>query len=192
MVLPTAQRELRHAFLGGFVGQMVSGVIWILSAAVSTWVAPAFGMAVLFFASMLLFPLTQLTLRAIGRPARLSPSSPLEQLATQIAFTVPINFLLVAAATLYRETWFYPASMVVVGAHYLPFMFLYGMGHFGVLGGLLISGGAGIALYGPDMFSLGGWVSAVILIAFAFVARRVVLREEGRQHVGEGMISGIG
>ena len=76
---------------------------------------------------MLRFPLTQVVLRTIGRRPTLSPDNTLGQLATQIAFTVPMNFLLVAAATLYRENWFYPASMIVVGAHYLPFIFLYGM-----------------------------------------------------------------
>lgn len=34
--------------------------------------------------------------------------------------------------------------MVVIGAHYLPFMFLYGIWQFGILGGLLISGGTAL------------------------------------------------
>ena len=179
MLITTAQREMRSAFLGGFVGQLVTALIWAASAAVSTWKAPRYGMAVLVFASIVLFPVTQLVLRALGRPARLSHDNTLGQLATQIAFTVPINFLLVGAATLYRENWFYPAAMIVVGAHYLPFIFLYGMWHFGVLGGLMIVGGAAIGIYGPDVFSLVGWLSALMLIAFAVVGRQVVLREEG-------------
>ena len=101
------------------------------------------GMAILFFVSMVLFPLTQLTLRLMWRPAKLRKENSLNQLATQIAFTVPIRFILVGAATLYRENLFYPASMVVVGAHYLPFIFLYGMPQFGLLAGLLIAGGVG-------------------------------------------------
>jgi hypothetical protein len=180
MFIKDAQKEVRSAFIGGFVGQSIAGIIWALSAAVSTWGTPRLGMAVLFFVSMLLFPLTQFTLQLMGRPAKLSTGNTLHQLATQIAFTVPIGFILVGAATLYRENWFYPASMVVVGAHYLPFIFLYGMPQFGILAGLLILGGVGIGLYGPNVFSLGGWISAVILISFAFIGRRVILREEGR------------
>ena len=68
--------------------------------------------------------------------------------------------------------------MIAVGAHYLPFIFLYGMPQFGALAGLLIGGGALLALYGPDAFSLGGWLSAVAFILFAFVGRQAVLREE--------------
>ena len=180
MLIKEAQREIRSAFLGGFVGQLIAGIIWALSAAVSTWDTPRLGMAVLFFVSMFLFPLTQFTLKLMGRPAKLSAENTLNQLAIQIAFTVPIGFILVGAATLYRENWFYPASMVVVGAHYLPFIFLYGMPHFGILAGLLIAGGIGIGLYGPDIFSLGGWISAIIFIIFAFIGRSVILGEEGR------------
>jgi hypothetical protein len=178
MLIADAQREMRAAFLGGFVGQLVAGAIWAISAAVGTWARPAYGMGVLFFVSMLLFPLTQLILRLVGRPARLSAGNTLGQLATQIAFTVPIGFALVGGATLYRENWFYPASMVLVGSHYLPFMFLYGMWQFGVLGGLLIAGGLAIGLYGPDAFSMGGWVGAGLLLGFAFWGRYLVLREE--------------
>ncbi len=181
MFIHEAQREVRSAFLGGFVGQLIAGIIWAVSAAVSTWISPSAGMAVLFFVSMLLFPLTQLTLRLIGRPATLSADNSLNQLAMQIAFTVPIGFILVGAATLYRQNWFYPASMVVVGAHYLPFIFLYGMPQFGLLAGLLIAGGVGLGLYGPDVFSLGGWISALVLLVFAFVGRSVVMQEERKQ-----------
>ena len=63
MNIVEAQREMRSAFLGGFGGQLVAGVIWAASAAVGTWIGPAPGMATLFFGCMLLFPLTQLLLR---------------------------------------------------------------------------------------------------------------------------------
>ncbi|MFN3981287.1 MAG: DUF7010 family protein, partial [Caldilinea sp.] len=102
----------------------------------------------------------------------------------QVAFTVPLNFLLVGAATLYRENWFFPAAMIGVGAHYLPFITLYGMKMFGILAGLLVVIGAGLALYGPDIFSLGGWITAVLLVAFAFLGRHLVLLEERRNETG--------
>ena len=181
MIITEAQREVRFVFLGGFIGQLVAGIIWALSAAVSTWGAPQWGMTVLFFVSMLLFPVTQLILKLMGGPAKLSVQNSLGQLATQVAFTVPIGFILVFAATLYQQNWFYPASMIVVGAHYLPFIFLYGMPHFGVLAGVLVVGGVGIGMYGPDVFSLGGWVGAVVLAVFAFVGRSLILKEENQE-----------
>jgi hypothetical protein len=180
MNIKDSQREMRSAFLGGFAGQLISGIIWLVAAALGSWLSPTTGMAALFFGSMGIFPLTQLGVRLLGRPGKVSPENGLWSLGSQVAFTVPLNFLLVGAATLYRENWFFPAAMVVVGAHYLPFITLYGMKMFGILAGLLVVAGAGLALYGPDVFSLGGWATAILLIVFAFLGRHLVLREEGQ------------
>ncbi|HPH96438.1 MAG TPA: hypothetical protein PKW33_11685 [Anaerolineaceae bacterium] len=177
MTISEAQHNMRTAYLGGFAGQLVSGLIWAIASAVSLW-QPKSGMAVLFFGCMFIFPLAQLLLKVMGRDAAaIARDNPLNGLATQIAFTVPVNFLLVGAALLYRENWFFPAAMVVVGAHYLPFIFLYGMRMFSALAGILALGGAGLALYGPDLFSLGGWITAAVLIIFAFVGRSIALAE---------------
>lgn len=178
MEIKHAQSEMRSAFLGGFAGQLVSGLIWLIAAATSLFINPIYGMAILFFGSMLIFPLTQALIRALGRSGKTSEDNGLWPLGAQTAFTVPINFLLVGAATLYRQDWFFPASMIVIGAHYLPFITLYGMKMFGVLAGLLVIGGLGLALYGPMVFSLGGWLTGLLLIIFAFIGRWLVIKEE--------------
>ena len=176
-----AQREMRVAFLGGFAGQLVAGLIWLIASTVSVWSKPRTGMVVLFFGSMFIFPLCQALLRLMGRPAKVSAGNGLWTLGSQIAFTVPLNYLLVGAAALYQETWFFPAAMIVIGAHYLPFITLYDMKMFGVLAIVLVLVGVGLALYGPAVFSLGGWLTAAILILFAFVGRRMTLQEEQKQ-----------
>ena len=178
MNLKESQQEMRFAFLGGFAGQLVSGLIWLVAAAISVWLQPRPGMATLFFGSMLIFPLTQATLHLMGRPAKVSAENGLWGLGSQIAFTVPINFLLVGAATLYHENWFFPAAMIVVGAHYLPFVTLYGMKMFAILAAILVLAGAGLAFYGPEIYSLGGWFTAAVLILFAFVGRQIAMRED--------------
>jgi hypothetical protein len=181
MNIHDCQREMRSAFLGGFAGQLVSGLIWLVAAALGTWLSPLAGMAALFFGSMGIFPLTQLAVRLLGRPGKVSPENGLWPLGSQVAFTVPLNFLLVGATTLYREDWFFPAAMVVIGSHYLPFITLYGMKLFGVLAAILVAAGAGLALYGPPIFSLGGWLTGLVLIGFAFAGRHVVLKEEKQE-----------
>jgi hypothetical protein len=177
MLITEAQREVRTVFLGGFVGQAVSSALWLLSAAAATWGSPRRGIVILAFGGALIFPGTQAGLRLMGRRASLSVGNPLGQLAMQVAFTVPLNLLVVAGATLYRLNWFYPACMIVVGTHYLPFVFLYGMWQFWILGGLLVAGGVVIGLYSAS-FGLGGWVTGVILLVFAFVGRSVARTEE--------------
>jgi len=77
----------------------------------------------------------------MGRPAGLPKGHPMNALGMQVAFTLPFNLLLVGAATMYRLNWFYPAVMITLGSHYLPFIFQYGMWEFGVLAGILIGAG---------------------------------------------------
>ncbi len=57
MISPS-QREMRSAFLGGFAGQFVSGLIWLGASAVSVFVSQNYGMEFLFLGSMGIFPLT--------------------------------------------------------------------------------------------------------------------------------------
>jgi hypothetical protein len=76
----------------------------------------------------------------------------------------------IGAASLYRLNWFYPAFMVVLGTHYMPFIFLYGMRSFAVLAGLLIGGGVVIGMYFSEFFVLGGYFTAAVLLGFAAVA----------------------
>ena len=171
MEIVDAQRDVRRVFLGGFAGQLVSSAVWFSSAATATWRSPRTAMAVLVLGGIFIFPLTQLLLRLMGRPASLPKGHPMNALAMQVAFTLPLTLPLIFAATAYRQNWFYPAFMIALGSHYLPFIFLYGMWQFGVLAALLIGSGLLVGMYIPSVFSLGAWLAAVVLLAFAFVGK---------------------
>jgi Family of unknown function (DUF7010) len=174
MLVMDAQREVRTVYLGGFVGQLVSAVLWALSAAAATWVSLRAGILLLVFGGMLIFPLTQMILRLRGRAASLSPENPLRELAMEIAFLVPLLLPLAGAAALHRREWFYPACMIIVGAHYLPFSFLYGLRYFLVLGSVMLATGLLIGMYAPGWAVQGAYLNAALLAAFAFVGRRAV------------------
>ncbi len=175
------QKEMRIAFLGGFAGQLVSGCIWLIASIISLYVSKQAGMLTLFFGCMGIFPLTQLTLKLMGRNTTVPKENRLWNLGSQIAFTVPINFILVGAIILYQPNWFFPATMIIVGSHYLPFVTLYGMKLFGVLAVFLIMFGLIIGVYFSEIFSLGGWITSGLLITFAFYGRGIVIKEEKSQ-----------
>lgn len=118
---------------------------------------------------MFIFPLTQLGLRLAGHPGSLPVNHPMNALAVQIAFMVPLNMLLVEAAALYNINWFYPAFILIVGTHYMPFIFLFGMWEFAVLAATLIFGSVGIVMLVPNSFTFGGWFTAILLLIFAVV-----------------------
>jgi hypothetical protein len=178
MLIADAQRDVRSTFLGGFVGQLVSAVLWAASAALATWGRPRQAIIVLVVGGFFIFPATQLGLRLLGRTGRLAPSNPFGQLGMQVAFTLPLSLPLVGAAALYRMEWFYPAFMIVLGAHYLPFVFLYGMPMFYALAGVLVAAGFAIGRFSPGPWHVGAWITAVTLLAFGVVGRVLLNREE--------------
>lgn len=171
MNIADAQSDVRRVFVGGFFGQLVSGVLWLLAAAVGTWGSPAAAIVALLVGGTLIYPLTTASLRLAGRPGSLPAGHPMAGLAMQIAFTVPAGLLVALAATGYREDWFFPAAMVIVGAHYLPFVFLYGMRLFAALSAILVVGGLTLAVWLPVPFAAGGWLGGGTLVVFAFLLR---------------------
>lgn len=62
-----AQRDVRMTYVGGSVGQLVWFVIWPASAMVGTWGSHRTAALLLVFGGVLIFPLTQLVLRLMGR-----------------------------------------------------------------------------------------------------------------------------
>jgi hypothetical protein len=171
MEIKTAQQDVRTTFLRGSVGQAVSAMIWLVSAILGTWVSERSAILVLVLAGIFIFPLTQLALRLLGRSGGLPGGHPMDQLAMQVAFIVPLSLPLVGAASLYNINWFYPAFMLILGVHYMPFIFLYGMWEFGVLSAVLIGGSVAIGMIYPHVFITGGWFTAVVLLTFALLVQ---------------------
>jgi hypothetical protein len=171
MNVADAQREVRTVFLGGFVGQLVSAVLWATSTALATFVSPRAGIVTLALGGVLIYPVTSTLLRLTRGRGSLSKENPLAALAMQVAFTIPCALPVVGGAALYKLNWFYPALLVIVGAHYLPFVFLYGMRAFYALAAAMVVAGVMIGLYANESFTLAGWVGVGMLFVFAFVGK---------------------
>src|SRR5262249_16193588 len=135
-----AQREVRFRFSGGFYGQAVCGLIWLVSASFASWGSATTAISVLVVGGFFIFPITELLVRTVGSRSKLDNRNLLPQLGMQVAFVLPLSMPLLLPVSLYRLNWFYPALMILVGAHYLPFVFLYGMRMFAVLAACLLGG----------------------------------------------------
>ncbi len=179
MQIKQAQKDVRETFLGGFAGQFVSAVLWGISAATCTWHSLRLGELVLVLGGFFIFPLTQALLRSMGHAYALPKGHPMNALGIQVAFTLPLTLPLVIGVAALQPAWFYPALMIVTGAHYLPFVFLYGMWQFAVLCATLVSSGVVIAMYVSKPISLGAWFTAALLFVFAFVGRQVARNKSG-------------
>jgi hypothetical protein len=172
-----AQREMRTRYVGGFYGQLVSGLLWLVSAGLAQWKGPRPAIATLVLGGIFIFPITELLLRAAGARTSLSATNSLRNLGMQIAFVLPLSMPLLVPVGLYRLTWVYPGMMILLGAHYLPFAFLYGMRMFLALAALLTGGGLMIAMYWSHSLSVGAWHTGFILLIFAIVGRAAAEHE---------------
>jgi hypothetical protein len=180
MEIAEAQLEMRSRFAGGFYGHIVSGLLWVGSAALASWSSPRAAITALVLGGFFIFPMTELLVRTAGRRPPLSTANSLRQLGMQVAFVLPASMLLLLPVGLYRLNWFYPAMMILLGAHYLPFVFLYGMRMFAALAALLVGVGVLIALSGARSFAVGAWVTGCTLLVFAIAGKILVRRESSR------------
>jgi len=172
-----AQREVRSVYIGGFWGQLVSSVIWLVSAALGTWVTAKASILAIVIGGFFIFPLTQMLLRLSGRRTSVSRENPFNSLGRQVAFVLPFSMLLLVPVGLYNLNLFFPTLMVLLGEHYFPFATLYGMRMFLFLGGILIAAGVAIAHWFSGTFSLGAWVAGLALFVFACIGRSIATGE---------------
>src|SRR5262249_6075467 len=172
---------VRFRFSGGFYGQAVSGLIWLVSAGFASWGSPRTAILVLVVGGFFIFPITELLIRTVGTRAKLDSRNLLPQLGMQVAFVLPLSIPLLVPVGHYDLNLFYPALMILLGAHYLPFVFLYGMRMFAVLAAALLGGGVIIAMYLASSFSIGAWYTGAILLIFAAVGNVLVRNERQRQ-----------
>lgn len=177
MDVQVAQREVRSVYVGGFWGQLVASVIWLVSAALGAWVTPKASILTVVIGGFFIFPLTQMMLRLSGRRASVSRENPFHSLGMQVAFVLPFSMLLLVPVGHYDLNLFFPALMVLLGAHYLPFASLYGMRMFLFLAGTLIAMGVVVARYFSGTFSPGAWVTGLTLFVFAWIGRSIATGE---------------
>ncbi len=171
MSIVEAQRDVRRVYAGGFHGQPVSAVVWLAAAAAAQWVDTGSSVLVLLLGGTVIFPLTCLVIRLAGRPASLPSGHPMAALAMQVAFTVPIGLLVVVALLAGRGELFLPGSMEVVGAHYPPFVFLYGMRMFAFLSVALVVPGLTFLIWVSVPPPFAGWFTSALLVVFAVLLR---------------------
>ena len=102
MDVQDAQREMRSVYIGGFWGQLVSSVIWLVSATLGTWVSPGASILAVVIGGFFIFPLTHMLLRLTRRRAFVSTANPFTSLGMQVAFVLPLSMLLLVPVGLYR------------------------------------------------------------------------------------------
>ena len=71
MLITEAQHEVRTVYIGGFLGQLVSSIVWLSAAALGTPVSSRAAILTLIVGGFFIFPAVTILLRLLGWPASL-------------------------------------------------------------------------------------------------------------------------
>ena len=169
--------EYRRNHRGGSVYLAVEGVLWLFSATLGALGHIPISMLVLLVGGMFIHPIAILCSKLL-RLTTPSRSNQLSILNMWTALIIPLGIPLVFFATSAGKiNLFYPAFTVLVGAHWLPFIYIYSMKSFLVLAGILVLVGNLFGFVFAQSFSACGFVTGGILLLFAAINVSIVRRE---------------
>jgi len=122
------------------------------------------------------YPLGQLVQLLLKRP-KISKENPLNALFTQISLIIPFSLPLIFMIGKENVNLFFPALTIIVGAHFLPFVYAYKMNSYWILASLLVIVGVLFGFIISESFSYCAYFTGSILLLFAFINRQLVKKE---------------
>ena len=137
MTIEEAQEDFRRAYVGGGPGVLVSGLVWLVAAAIAYNQGIERGFAALFIGGMAIHPVSTFACRKLFNREKEAASNPLGGAALES--TVAMIGGLVAAWLFIplRADYVFPVAAIAAGTRYAIFRTLYGDRLFWLLGGLM-------------------------------------------------------
>jgi len=170
--------EYRLCHLGGAVYLAVEGLLWLISALLgATGQIPA-SMLILLIGGMFIHPVATACSSCL-KMQKPSSSNRLSVLVTWTALTIPMGLPLILMATSAgRENLFFPAFTVLVGAHWLPFSYVYSMKSFIVLAAIMVLTGTLFGFVFTQFYAVCGFAAGGFLLFFAVIHYFLINREK--------------
>ena len=166
--LHEAQEDMRVGYFSGGAGILASSLAWLTAAFISWRFSSERAVWALFIGGAFIHPVGILICKFLGGRGNHSKGNPLASLAGASTFWLIFSLPLAYATYLQRESWFFPAMLLVIGGRYLIFAFLYGLCLYWLFG-FTLAGAAYLtaACKATPVFGslVGGTVEAVFGVA---------------------------
>lgn len=169
--------ELRRTYWGAVPHTIFTAAIWIAASCLSFYLSKSQVIVFFIVAGTFTFPGGELLRKFMSAPNLISKENRLPQFFTLLAFTVPASYPLIYFACKANINYFFPAFTILIGAHYLPFVYGYRMISFSVLSFFLVAQGTMIGYYLPDSFALSGFSTGITLLVFATIHYFIIKKE---------------
>ena len=168
--------EIRLSYLGGFSILLVEGFVWILAGVLGVLISVKIGILTIIIGGTFFYPLGQLVQLLLKRP-NIRKENTLNALFTQIGLIIPFSFPVIFMVTNENENLFFPALTVIVGAHFLPFVYAYKMKTYWLLASLLVVGGSFFGFMMQESFDYCAYYTGSMLLLFAILNRYLTQKE---------------
>lgn len=166
--LKTAQQDMRVAYLHGYPGVVVSGVVWLVSALVALYVSPDKAVWTLLVGGVFIHPASMLLNKALGASGTHAQTNPLGRLAMEGTIFMIMCLPLAYGLSFQKVEWFFQGMLLIIGGRYLHFATLYGSRLYWALGiGLGIAAYLLFIMHAPSHATL--LVGAAMEILFGLV-----------------------
>uniref|UniRef100_UPI0031398347 DUF7010 family protein n=1 Tax=Marinimicrobium sp. C2-29 TaxID=3139825 RepID=UPI0031398347 len=159
---------MNNAYYFGIPGIISSGSIWLLAGMVSLLHSPNAGVATLIFGGTLIFPISVLLCKALGRSGKHSKGNPLAPLAIEGTLWMLLSIPVALGAAFYKLEWFFPAMLLVIGGRYLTFNTMYGNRVFWTFGASLVATAFILVVLDAPVY-VGGLAGGIIELFFTAV-----------------------
>ncbi len=160
------QQEMRHAHYDGAPGVLVSGLAWMAATLVCYQLSVAQGVWTLLIGGALIYPISTMLTKWLGRPAATSKSNALNPLAMASTFWLIACCAMAYGLFLLRPYLFFPAMMLTIGCRYFIFASVYGKPVFWIMGVSLVV--AGLACFFAQLApTMAAAIGGLIEIGFA-------------------------
>jgi hypothetical protein len=177
ITIADAQREMRFAHYGGAPGMLTSAAVWLIAGIVSIVMSPDRAVWALFIGGVLIYPISVLLTKAIGRSGKHNANNPLGSLALATTFWMILALPLAYGVSRLRIEWFFPAMLFIIGGRYLTFSTIFGTRIYWLCGAALALAGyiLGRANASPEFGAFSGAaIEAVFAITIFATTRREI------------------
>jgi hypothetical protein len=162
------QTDMRRGYLSGAPGILVSGLVWGIAAATTILKGNQAGVAALFAGGVVIFPISVLLCKRLGRAGAHRPGNPLGRSAVEGTVFFVACLPAAYAASRADMHWFFPSMLAIIGGRYVTFHTLYGTRFYWALGAALALAALALVLLRPAV-QFGALAGAAIELAASIV-----------------------
>ena len=156
---------------------MTSGLVWGVAGFVSMMVSAKSAVWALFIGGALIFPISVVLDKLLGRRGNHDPKNPLGALAWANTFWLIFCLPIAYVVSMVNMSWFFPAMLLVIGGRYLTFGVLFGLRTYWVFGWCLAVAAYLLYKIGASA-TLGAFTGSGIELIFAVIFFAMAIKEE--------------